>query len=122
MTTATDGLTTLLEPRALPNFVETSFIQVVVDRALTHLAAGFPLQVRGALGTENTTPAMQGAGRLGRQVVMAHGNEELSASGPGGWGVRVPDEEGDRQLHPFGPEDRRGRDQEMGGQPPDRGI
>ena len=80
MTTATDGLTTLLEPRALPNFVETPFIEDIVRRAMTYISAGFPLHFRGASGTGKTTLAMHVAGKLGRPVVMIHGDEELSTS------------------------------------------
>ena len=80
MTTATDGLTTLLEPRALPNFVETPFINSIVDRALTYIAASFPIHFRGASGTGKTTLAMHVAGKLGRPVVMVHGDEEFSTS------------------------------------------
>lgn len=76
----TEGLTTLLEPRALPNFVETPFVRSIVDRALTYIAAGFPIHFRGASGTGKTTLAMHVAGKLGRPVVMLHGDEEFSTS------------------------------------------
>jgi len=79
-TMTTNGLTTLLEPRALPNFVETPFVQGLVDRALTYIAAGFPIHFRGASGTGKTTLAMCVASKLGRPVVMLHGDEEFSTS------------------------------------------
>ncbi len=79
MTTA-NGALTLLQPRALPNFVETPFIQDIVDRALTYIAAGFPVHFRGASGTGKTTLAMHVASRLGRPVVLVHGDEEFSTS------------------------------------------
>lgn len=72
--------TTLLEPRALPNFVETDSIRNSADRALTYLAAGFPVHLRGAAGTGKTTLAMHIAAKLGRPVVMVHGDDELSGS------------------------------------------
>jgi gas vesicle protein GvpN len=75
-----DGATTLLEPRPLPNFVETPFIQDIVDRALTYITAGFPVHFRGASGTGKTTLAMHVAGKLGRPVVLIHGDEEFSTS------------------------------------------
>jgi gas vesicle protein GvpN len=78
--TTTNGLTTLLEPRALPNFVETPFIQGLVDRALTYIGAGFPIHFRGASGTGKTTLAMHVAGKVGRPVVVLHGDEEFSTS------------------------------------------
>ena len=80
MTTATDGLATLLEPRALPNFVETPFIHAITGRALTYVAAGFPIHFRGVSGTGKTTLAMHVASKLGRPVVMVHGDEEFSTS------------------------------------------
>ena len=79
-TMATNGLTTLLEPRALPNFVETPFIRGLVDRALIYIAAGFPIHFRGASGTGKTTLAMHVASKLGRPVVILHGDEEFSTS------------------------------------------
>ena len=76
----TNGAVTLLQPRALPDFVETPFIQILMDRALTYIAAGFPVHFRGASGTGKTTLAMHVAGRLGRPVVLIHGDEEFSTS------------------------------------------
>ena len=80
MTTVTEGLTTLLEPRALPNFVETPYVADIEDRALTYIRAGFPIHFRGASGTGKTTMALHVAGKLGRPVVMIHGDEESSTS------------------------------------------
>ena len=76
----TEERTTLLEPRPLPNFVETKFIREIVDRALAYIAAGFPIHFRGASGTGKTTLALHVASKLGRPVVMIHGDEEFSTS------------------------------------------
>jgi len=76
----TEAVTTLLEPRPLPNFVETPFVQSIVDRALVYIAAGFPIHFRGASGTGKTTLALHVASKLGRPVVMVHGDEEFSTS------------------------------------------
>lgn len=78
MTQETD--TTLLEPRALPNFVETDSIRETTQRALTYLAVGFPVHLRGAAGTGKTTLAMHIAAKLARPVVLIHGDDELSGS------------------------------------------
>ncbi len=75
-----EAVTTLLQPRPLPNFVETPFVRDIVDRALTYIAAGFPVHFRGASGTGKTTLAMHIASKLGRPVVMIHGDEEFSTS------------------------------------------
>jgi len=72
--------TTLLEPRPLLNFVETPLVQSIVNRALAYIAAGFPIHFRGASGTGKTTLALHVASKLGRPVVMIHGDEEFSTS------------------------------------------
>ena len=75
-----EAMTTLLEPRPLPNFVETPFVTGIVDRALTYIAAGFPIHFRGASGTGKTTLAFHVASKLDRPMVMIHGDEEFSTS------------------------------------------
>ncbi len=75
-----EGAATLLEPRPLSNFVETPFVRGIVERALTYFAAGFPVHFRGASGTGKTTLAMHVAAKLGRPVVLIHGDEEFSTS------------------------------------------
>jgi len=75
-----DELTTVLEPRALPDFVETSYIKDVTERALAYVKTGFPIHFRGTTGTGKTTLAMHVANIIGRPVVMIHGDEEFSTS------------------------------------------
>jgi nitric oxide reductase NorQ protein len=75
-----EGVTTVLEPRPLPNFVETKFVKEITDRALAYIRAGFPVHFRGASGTGKTTLAMHVASSIGRPVVMIHGDEESSTS------------------------------------------
>ncbi len=75
-----DDTTTVLEPRSLPNFVETPYVQGITERALAYLAAGFPVHFRGISGTGKTTLAMHVAGKIGRPVVMIHGDEEFSST------------------------------------------
>lgn len=75
-----EELSTVLEPKPLPNFVETGYIQSVTDRALAYIAAGFPVHFRGTSGTGKTTLAMHVAARIGRPVVIIHGDEEMSTS------------------------------------------
>ncbi len=77
---ATGELTTVLEPRALPDFVETDYIKNVTRRALAYIKAGFPVHFRGTTGTGKTTLAMHIAGIIGRPVIMLHGDEEFSTS------------------------------------------
>jgi len=75
-----ESVDTLLEPRPLPNFVETPFVESIVERALAYIAAGFPIHFRGASGTGKTTLAFHVASKIGRPVVMVHGDEEFSTS------------------------------------------
>ena len=74
------GNTTVLEPRSLPNFVETPYVSDMAERAMSYIAAGFPIHFRGISGTGKTTLAMHVAALIGRPVVMIHGDEEFSTS------------------------------------------
>ena len=74
------GVLTVLEPRPLSKFVETKFIREITDRALAYITAGFPVHFRGASGTGKTTLALHVASKIGRPVVMIHGDEEFSTS------------------------------------------
>ena len=75
-----EEMSTVLEPRPLQNFVETKLVKDITDRALTYIAAGFPVHFRGSTGTGKTTLAMDVASKIGRPVVMIHGDEEFSTS------------------------------------------
>ena len=75
-----DEMTTVLEPSPLPDFVETSYIKDITNRALSYIKAGFPAHFRGASGTGKTTLAMHVASKIGRPVVMVHGDEEFTTS------------------------------------------
>ena len=75
-----EEIKTVLEPRPLQNFVETKMVRDITDRALTYIAAGYPVHFRGATGTGKTTLAMHVASIIGRPVVMIHGDEEFSTS------------------------------------------
>lgn len=71
---------TVLEPQAMRNFVETPYIKEITKRALYYIKAGFPVHFRGVSGTGKTTLAMHVANKIGRPVVMIHGDEEFSTS------------------------------------------
>lgn len=73
--------TTVLEPRSLPDFVETPYVKEITERALAYVAAGFPVHFRGSSGAGKTTLAMHLAAKIGRPVVILHGDEEHSTSG-----------------------------------------
>lgn len=86
-----EEMTTVLEARPLPNFVETKAVADITERALAYIAAGFPVHLRGVSGTGKTTLAMHIASKIGRPVVMVHGDEEYSTSDlvGGEYGYRV---------------------------------
>jgi len=85
-----DEMTTVLEPRPLPDFVETPQIDTLTERALAYIEGGFPVHLRGISGSGKTTLAMHVASKIGRPVIMIHGDEEFSTSDlvGGGYGYR----------------------------------
>jgi len=70
----------VLEPSVLPDFVETKTIKEITERALAYIKAGFPVHFRGPTGTGKTSLAMHVASKIGRPVVMIHGDDELTTS------------------------------------------
>ena len=64
----------------MPDFVETTYIKDVTVRAVGYLDAGFPLHLRGISGTGKTTIAMHVASKIGRPMILIHGDEEFSTS------------------------------------------
>jgi gas vesicle protein GvpN len=75
-----DETSTVLDPKPLPDFVETKYIKEITNRALSYLKAGFPVHLRGASGTGKTTLAMHIAGRISRPMVLIHGDEQFTTS------------------------------------------
>ena len=88
---AVEEALTVLEPRPLSNFVETNEVKNITERALAYVKAGFPVHFRGVSGTGKTTLAMHLASKVGRPVVMIHGDEEFSSSDliGGEYGYRI---------------------------------
>jgi nitric oxide reductase NorQ protein len=86
-----DEMTTVLEPSPLPDFVETSYVKDLTNRALCYIEAGFPIHLRGPSGTGKTTLAMHIASKIERPVVMIHGDEEFTTSDlvGGEYGYRI---------------------------------
>ena len=86
-----DEMTTILEPTPLSDFVETKYIKDVTNRALSYIKAGFPINFRGTSGTGKTTLAMHLASKIGRPVVMIHGDDEFTTSDlvGGEYGYRI---------------------------------
>ncbi len=68
----------LLEPS--PEFVATPEIDSLTDRALTYLSIGKAVHFAGPAGTGKTTLAFHVAARLGRPVMLIHGDDEFASS------------------------------------------
>ena len=73
-------MNTVLELRPMSNFVETDYIKDITNRGLTYVKAGFPVHFRGPSGTGKTTVAMHLASKIGRPVVIIHGDAEYKTS------------------------------------------
>ncbi|MEI6692565.1 MAG: gas vesicle protein GvpN [Chlorobium sp.] len=73
-------MNTVLEPKPMPNFVETDYIRDITNRGLTYIKAGFPVHFRGPSGTGKTTVALHLASKIGRPVVIIHGDSEYKTS------------------------------------------
>ena len=73
-------LDTVLEAAPLTDFVETEYVKDVVERAQSYINAGFPVHFRGPSGTGKTTIAMHLASKIGRPIVMIHGDAEFKTS------------------------------------------
>lgn len=70
----------VLEPRRMSNFVESDYVKDITNRGLTYIKAGFPVHFRGPSGTGKTTIAMHLASKIGRSVVIIHGDAEYKTS------------------------------------------
>ncbi|MBC8044374.1 MAG: gas vesicle protein GvpN [Rhizobacter sp.] len=75
-----DAVGTVIEATPMAGFVETKYVKDITQRALTYIEAGFPVHLRGASGTGKTTMAMHIASKIGRPMVMLHGDAEYKTS------------------------------------------
>jgi len=74
------GIPSQIRAQASNEFVVTKRIEEMVERAMTYLGAGFPLNLEGRAGSGKTSLAFQLAQRLGRPVTLIHGDDELGTS------------------------------------------
>jgi len=73
---SSDGIT----PERSEEFVVTAAIEALTTRALAYLEVGYPVHFAGAAGTGKTTLAFHVAARLGRPVILIHGDDEFGSS------------------------------------------
>ena len=62
------------------DFVETPFVKDLVGRALAYLQDGLHVHLSGPAGGGKTTVALQVAQRIGRQVVLIHGDDQMGTA------------------------------------------
>jgi nitric oxide reductase NorQ protein len=67
-------------PEASEEFVLTSYIQDLTERALAYLEVGYPVHFAGPAGTGKTTLAFHVASQLGRPAILIHGDDEFGSS------------------------------------------
>ena len=61
-------------------FVTSSYVNQVTERALVYLKAGYPVHFAGPAGTGKTTLAFHVASQLGRPITLMHGDDEFGTS------------------------------------------
>ena len=78
-------------PVTQSDFIESDYIKGITSRALAYIKAGFAVHFRGCSGTGKTSLAMHVSEKVGRPVMLIHGDDELSTSDliGGRYGFRV---------------------------------
>jgi len=69
-----------VEPEPSEHFVCTPQVKDLTDRATAYLAVGYSVHFAGAAGTGKTTLAFHVATKLGRPVILIHGDDEFGSS------------------------------------------
>lgn len=71
---------TNVQPEPSDTFVSTPYIEALTRRGLTYVNAGYALHLAGPAGAGKTTLALHVAAKLGRPVVLIHGDDEFGSS------------------------------------------
>lgn len=71
---------TVLKLKQRPDFVETEAVKNLTRRALSYLQVGYPVHFCGPAGTGKTTFALHVAQKIGRPVMLIHGDDEFCSS------------------------------------------
>ncbi len=69
-----------VQPEASDSFISSPYVEQVTQRALAYLIAGYPVHFSGVAGTGKTTLAFHVASKLGRPVILVHGDDEFGSS------------------------------------------
>jgi len=77
---SSENAATAFVPEASDGFVSSPYVEHVTQRALTYLDIGYPVHLAGFAGTGKTTIAFHIAAKLGRPVVLIHGDDEFASS------------------------------------------
>ena len=67
-------------PEPSDNFVLTQQLEDLVERALSYLRAGYPINLAGPAGAGKTTLALHLAARLRQPATLIHGDDEFGGS------------------------------------------
>jgi gas vesicle protein GvpN len=67
-------------PEPSDQFVCTAHVKELTDRAMAYLAVGYSVHFAGTAGTGKTTLAFHAAAKLGRPVILLHGDDEFGSS------------------------------------------
>jgi gas vesicle protein GvpN len=70
----------VLEADPLDDFVNTPYVDNLTQRALAYIKAGYPVHLRGPSGTGKTTLAKHIAAKVGRPLVLIHGDEAVDTN------------------------------------------
>jgi len=70
----------VLTPKRREDFVETSYIKELCERAVNYIKVGFPVHLRGPTGVGKTTLAFHIAAQLARPAVLIYGDYDFGTS------------------------------------------
>lgn len=69
-----------IDLKASEQFIFTPSVQNLTDRAFTYLEVGYAVHLAGPSGTGKTTLALHLAAKIGRPVMLLHGDDEFTSS------------------------------------------
>jgi len=73
-------ITPIIIDKDQPGFVQSDHVKGILKRAMNYMKVGFPIHLSGPAGTGKTTLAMYLAARIGRPVILIHGDDEFGTS------------------------------------------